>query len=421
MLTSLYQLGRTEEKKVNDLLTPTPTIRHVVAIEFAQHVDKMKYRKSELFNVGPQDNYLYKRDFSGRPGLFLSGTIGKKDIQILKRSDTKQKQKVITNKILWFPHGKLVSKPERLASLTEYRRKELAGIFQEFVNNRDQIVTDVIDRLPLDNTVLLTLMIENQFLGQIDDYVKFFHKGVLAKKDDVKDQVLVCSICNKKTVISTFKEPPIDFFYTDKSHFFERSNPVTGFPVCDDCYLEVQSGLSFVKSKLNYKVSLLSNGKMRQTVLSFLLIPHLSDHRLILSFKDDLEKNSDLYLNSLKDLCLTLKSISKYDCHQKENVESFLKFSALFYTKDKRGLMRVISYVSGIYPAQLESLFKLKEKIDQRFSQIARSFNRPEDFFIGLPLLAMFYKRSQKIKRKKTNDVSYASGISDNTSNRGGS
>lgn len=398
---------------MSDLLTPIPTTNHVIAIEFIQQGHMMMYDKSELFKFNPslQNNYLYKRDFSGRPGLFLSGRIGKKDIIVLKGPDTNHKRTLITNKISWFAHGKLVSKPERLASLSEYRRDQLADIFQEFVNNQHKIVTDVINILPLDNTVLLVIMINNQFPGQIDDYVNFFRKGVLAKKDDVIDQELICSICNRKTRISAFKEPPIDFFYTDKTHFFENSNPVTGFPLCDDCYLEVQSGLSFVKSKLNYGVPLFSNGKMKNTALNFLLIPHLSNHRLMSSFKTDLEKNNHLYLNSLKDLCLTLKSISKYDNHQKENVESLLKFSALFYTKDKRGLMRVISYVSGIYPAQLEALFRIKEKIDERFREIAYSFNRPQDFFIGLPLLTMFYKRSQKIKRKNTNEAQQENAI----------
>jgi hypothetical protein len=56
-------------------------------------------------------------------------------------------------------------------------------------------------------------------------------------------------------------------------------------------------------------------------------------------------------------------------------------------------------------------LFRLKEEIDERFSQIACSFSRPQDFFIGLPLLTMFYKRSQKIRRKNTNEAQQENAI----------
>ena len=105
-----------------------------------------------------------------------------------------------------------------------------------------------------------------------------------------------------------------------------------------------------------------------------------------MDFKNELG-NKNLYLNSLKDLCSTLKLISKVDYHERRNLESFLRFSALFYTFDSHAIMRVINYIQGIYPSQLQRLFEIKEKIDQQYpyQEIADKFKK-EDFFVGLPL-----------------------------------
>ena len=131
---------------------------------------------------------------------------------------------------------------------------------------------------------------------------------------------------------------------------------------------------------------------MTEAGIKFWLIPSINNYELLKKFKDDLGDKRLYYLDSLKILCSTLKSISKHDYEKRQdNVEAFLRFSALFYEidRDAFGLMRVLSYVQGIYPARLQKLQEIKEKIDQRypFSHI-----KGEEFFIGLPLVVTFFK-----------------------------
>ena len=152
----------------------------------------------------------------------------------------------------------------------------------------------------------------------------------------------------------------------------------------------MQKGIHFIEDKLNYGISSIKSSKSE---INFWLIPHLNDRELITAFKNDLGRNKNLYLNSLKDLCSTLRTISKHDRHEDATIESFLRFSALFYTFDSHALLRVISYIQGIYPSQLQKLFDIKDKIDQRYPfQILSKKFKQVDFFVGFPMLTLFYK-----------------------------
>src|SRR5207245_8060667 len=131
------------------------------------------------------------------------------------------------------------------------------------------------------------------------------------------DEELICSVCNRKRLIGTFTEKTLPFYIVDKPMFFQNADPrhaAKSFPVCDNCYLEIQKGIQFIQNKLDYHISSLQS--MQKSEINFWLIPHLNDYQLIMDFKYELG-NKNLYLNSLKDLCSTLKLISKVDYHEK--------------------------------------------------------------------------------------------------------
>jgi hypothetical protein len=71
-----------------------------------------------------------------------------------------------------------------------------------------------------------------------------------------------------------------------------------------------------------------------------------------------------------------------------------LRFSALFYTVDSHALVRIINYIQGIYPSQLQKLFEIKENIDLKypFQLLTQKFKQKIDFSVGLPLFILFYK-----------------------------
>ena len=146
MLQTLSQLGFGQEQDVSSLLTPITNVTHVMGLVFENKDGKVRYITSQLSELGDQSNYLFRQMRGGKPGLFLTGNVPREDITKINPIDN---SKFIKNKILWFPHGKLVSDTNTVLfnTLTDYRKKELIGIFDEFkIENRGRdIAKDVID------------------------------------------------------------------------------------------------------------------------------------------------------------------------------------------------------------------------------------------------------------------------------------
>ena len=94
MLQTLYQLGLAQEQDVSSLLTSV-SVKHVIGMIF----ENSKYDKSALYEFDDPSKYLFKRDLSGRPGLFLTGNIGKQDISKLLLDD---RERFIQNKSCGF-------------------------------------------------------------------------------------------------------------------------------------------------------------------------------------------------------------------------------------------------------------------------------------------------------------------------------
>ena len=219
---------------------------------------------------------VFKKDPSGRPGLFLTGSISQQDIenlQELSKDQSKQHlvQKFVKLKILWFPRGKLVNDKHLLETLGSDRKEEISKILQEFEDESKKISDDVVALLLKDSPerTLVTIMIHDSknnnalFVGQMKDYKEFFMRGILAKRPDSVG-LAICSVCNNEKSIGIFRERPLPFFFADKPMFFPDSNPSfgrKGFPVCDSCYLVLQHGTQFIADKLNYTIPAVGSGR----------------------------------------------------------------------------------------------------------------------------------------------------------------
>ena len=395
MLKALSQIGKIEDKYGS-----TSSIKLIIGMVF----DSGEYIESKLydFDASEYSKYLYQADPSGKPGLFLTGNIPLQDVKNL--SDSNTHSEFSRKKILWFSHGKLIKDPELFQTLSDKRQWELESIFKQLEDKREQISKDVINILTqnLPQKMLLTIMIGDQFVGEIQDYIDFFNKGILNKKG-IEEQ-LVCNVCNKVRFVAPYTERALPFFFSDKIHFFDNGNITRSFPVCDNCYQSLQNGIKFVSNRLNYNIS--SASKLLQTKgqnkkqksaaanIRFWLIPFVNNLEIIEQFKNKLASHNKqlYYLDSLKDLCNSLKLIQTYDIdEQQDYVDAFLRFSALFYYNDNSaaGLMRPLNYVPDIYPPQLRKLLEVKQIIDNRypFLQIKKY-----QLFVGLPLLVAFYK-----------------------------
>jgi hypothetical protein len=119
LLDSIYQIGAVQEGYDNSLssLLTRISARHVIGIIFENTAsNKIRYQKSELGEFSSPTLHLYRRDFSGRPGLFLTGNISGQDIDKIRKivsnakdTNSTEVQKFVRDKILWFPKGKLVT------------------------------------------------------------------------------------------------------------------------------------------------------------------------------------------------------------------------------------------------------------------------------------------------------------------------
>ena len=201
-------------------------------------------------------------------------------------------------------------------TLSDYRQNELKGIFEEFTKKGEQIATDVINILTskLPERTLLTVVIrekeETKFVGEIKDYVDLFAKGALDKKGIPEE--LTCTVCNTSKLISAYKETPLHSFLVKR-----RISLIIIAQQRDSHYAKVailncrkESSLFRI---LDYHISSVQGKKVTEAGINFWLIPSLNNYELLQAFKNDLGHKPLYYLNTLKELCKSLKSISTYD------------------------------------------------------------------------------------------------------------
>lgn len=154
--------------------------------------DKIIYDSVRLFEFQDKSMYLYKRDNSGRPGLFLSGSVAQMDVKALIDSQGKNSEKsvvenFIQKKIMWFSKGKLI-KDEILSEFPNIQ-DELRQMFSELASNKDKIGDEIVSQIKESKPqkYLITMMPpqneDSEFIGKIEDYVSIFNKGALSKKN----------------------------------------------------------------------------------------------------------------------------------------------------------------------------------------------------------------------------------------------
>jgi CRISPR-associated Csh1 family protein len=395
MLDSIYKIGLSQNG--NSEFADDPNVKQIIGISFIRRKNKIQYNSVSIHEFKDKSLYLYKRDLSGRPGLFLSGTISQNDVKTIldKNLTDKIKNDFINKKVLWFRNGKLI-KNEFLSELPQQIKDDLEEIFSELELNKNKIGNEIISRLKQSKPqkYLLTIMPphkdESVFVGQIKEYVSLFNKGVLNKKTSNNNQ-MICSVCNKLKVIEAFTESPLPFYYTDKPTFFpniDSSQTNKGFPLCDDCNLEIQKGWKYIKKSLDYGVSTIGS---KSNEIRFWLIPHLNDTSLLEKLEYEQQKRN-LYLNELHTLFNSLSRITQVETGSMA-VNKFLRFSSLFYFMDANGHMRITDYVQGILPEQLQKLIAVKRIIDQKFPyELLTTKIKKLELIFGFPLILYFFK-----------------------------
>ena len=79
MLDSICKIGRIQN--IGSEFADNPKVKLVIGIAFIREKNKIMYDSVRLSEYQKESTYLYKRDLSGRPGLFLSGSVALTDVK----------------------------------------------------------------------------------------------------------------------------------------------------------------------------------------------------------------------------------------------------------------------------------------------------------------------------------------------------
>jgi CRISPR-associated Csh1 family protein len=411
LITAIAELGKSWQGEDISALVARTTAKHVIVLRVWIEDSYGQYLGASLEENQGAKQYLYGKS-PHWPGLFITGRLPPIDIRKVKAAlravakteqneeARKQASEVINDfqrkKIGWVPRGTILSSQDLVSMLPEQRKSALLSLKAVADKEIDRITKDVLKILddydPEEGEsweLLLTFKLVDDsgeyFVGEIPEYRNIFRRAMTRPRTRLSQKIRSearCTICSGPALAGTFEHPPLPFFTLDKPNFIPSGDPSLGFkvfPLCEDCYMDLRRGRAYVEQNLDFSIP---NPNKRGTSLRFWLIPILNDPSLVQAFLNNM-KRGGLYLKNLKSLCETMEYITQLDT-QSDTFESFLSFTALFYTVDRQGHMRIISSEQGIFPKRLRQIVEVKTHID-----ILHPFRR-EDIRFGFPLLREF-------------------------------
>lgn len=409
MLTAISELGKVWERKDIEALVDRSNAKQILVMRIRVIGKDVKYEGMSIEEKKAEKRYLYRRDLSGIPGLFLTGKIGVIDVHNFKKSlstlesqginEKEEAEKQVYNFIWRKVERLLICKAVKLGNrktiLGELWDSRLENIIREIKDNIPEIRKDIIRLIKPMNPqeLLLTVkLVENSrqyHLGEIPQFVELFKHAVTGTKQRKKREkrlATTCSICNKASVTEKFKEPPIAFFTVDKPSFIpdgDRLQDYKVLPICVNCYMNLRRGQVFIQENLDFYIPNIGSDR---PIIRFWLIPVLNDTASLKEFVENL--GVALYFKNLARIFETMDLITKRDV-KRPYFESFLSFNAIFYSFDRQKHMKLISSVHGIYPSRLREIVAAKEAVDSTYP-----FYRHNIRF-GFPLLCKFMEFDQ--------------------------
>jgi len=422
LIRSIAELGRASRELGefgNDLevLVDRSGAKHALVLNLRISENRAKYEGLELEENRGEEKYLYRRDPSGKPGLFITGRIprgGDIGIEKLRRSldvlasrqvspDARNSAKRLIDdfekrKVVGITRGRGVEQAK--GGTVVLVRDLIRSVSRRVMKDICQTIRTI---EPED--LLLTVKIiegsEERHLGDIPEFVEIFKASVTGVRTGRTDASVSqasgvkCAICNSEAVSDEFEQNPFPFFFLDKPSFIpsgDHEEAFKVFPLCSNCFLDLRRGQKFLEKYLDFSISTIEG---RRAEVRFWLIPVLNNPESVMSYIRDLGKSATkverkesrrfLYLTNLRDMCNTMGSITTLALESGfEAAEAYLTFTALFYTKDRQGHMRLISRSEGIYPKRLRFVAEVKRKVDSLypFEKVGVRF--------GFPLLREF-------------------------------
>lgn len=201
MLISIAKLGDLSESDITPYLTPIKAT-NVLAIQFRACEDSLEYETVKLEQVKKPERYLYRKDLSGKPGLFLSWRISMGDVKKFKTALTQSKSKVnqevlkqLENKKLkWLSYPDNGGYQSKLKILRDFPAAKqnalLSEILRIYAENVERICKDIENKIEESiekpTELLLTVKIiednDERYPGDYDKFVELFRDYTLSTR-----------------------------------------------------------------------------------------------------------------------------------------------------------------------------------------------------------------------------------------------
>lgn len=418
MITAIAQLGKAAKQQgefSDDLkvLVDPSQAQDILALRIRVLKKHTKYEGLDLEENKGEARYLYRRDQSGKPGLFLTGRISRNDVHVLRRNLILLKRGSVDTKRQEAEKVKADFEKRKLIGLTQGKAvrqakdRVLRQVCATLNKDSKKIASDIfrtIEKMAPEELLVTVKLIDDsgeKYLGDIADYRRLFQTAVTETKVEPLKQrhreatKPRCTVCNNDAAQAEFQQNPLPFFFIDKPSFMPNGDPDEAFkvfPLCTECFVDLRRGQKYVEKYLDFAVA---SAEGRRAEVRFWLIPMLTDldHmgylRKLNQTITTVERPGTyhyLYLRNLKTMCESMDAFSAVETEESslDASEAYLCFTAVFYTNDRQGHMRLISRSEGIYPKHLRFMIETKKQID-----LLDPF-RQQGIRFGFPLLRDF-------------------------------
>lgn len=412
VLTAIASLGDIGKKGLNSLVD-RPGARDCVEIIFNK--SDCSFSGCGISANKGEEKYLYHRDKSGKPGLFLSWTISVADVkkfQDLSKNPSRSKED--DNQLVdfwekkfgwfsspsegaWSTKSKIINDDRLMQTIDEDSRLFVRYLCKSYANSLNRIRVEVGKQLAeyvfsrekgtRTNKLLVTIAFREgsgtKYPGDVASFVQLFTRAVSGEVSRTEN--LTCTVCNSQLGGVLHRPAPLEFMTQDQLVYVPDGNPQNkgkAMALCQECSDRLRTGQAFINSNLSFRIL--------QSKLFFWLVPvvpelaHARQYILRLA-----GKKKPLYLRDLRSMCEGMNMISglSHGSEETSEAEAWLTFTSVFCYKDSNGQTRVSGMAEGVYPSRLRELAEASRTVQRRYPYFLVD---PKVRF-SFPLLSRFF------------------------------
>jgi CRISPR-associated Csh1 family protein len=412
VLTAIASLGDIGEKGLKSLVDRSGA-RDCIEIIFNK--GDCSFSGCEISANKGEEKYLYHREKSGKPGMFLSWTISVTDVKKFqdlskKSSRSKEDENQLVDfwkrKFEWFSSpsegawstkSKIINDDRLMQIIDEDSSSFLHRLCESYANSLDRIRIEVGRQLEeyvfskekgtRTNKLLITIAFREgsgkKYPGDVTSFVQLFTRAVSGEVAGTGN--LTCTVCNSQLGYALRNPAPLEFMTQDQLVYVPEGNPQNkgkAMALCQECSDRLRAGQAFINSNLSFRIL--------RSKLFFWLVPVVPELAPVRQYILRLAgKKKPLYLRDLRNMCEGIETVSGLSRGSEETseAEAWLTFTSVFCYKNTNGHTRVLGIAEGVYPSRLRELVEASRTVQRRYPYFLVD---PKVSF-SFPLLAGFF------------------------------